>query len=372
MSFFGNLAESVLGAVGSGSSSFGLNVASGLLQNQMAQNNARYWARYNSPIEQMKRLKEAGLNPALVYGNGNVVNTADGNSSAPDIHGVSTNWIDPLTRENAKQDLRNKKAVEDKTDQETQLLREQTWSQNMENIKNSNADPVEMGKLMRQTTEEYLNNLSNDSMSKLSASQLSTAQSMLTYAKEEFQRIQNKYADTMAYTDLMTAEANRTLAWVNASYAPILKEIEVKLGKTQCEKLVSDIAVNASLKNMYEAQSSYLSELKELTKQNTDNAFYQKQLTIAEKNLTDLKAAMQEMENKLRGYNLVSEGLTNRFNMWIGTVNNAATTTSNVVRAGVNLYNPATSILNFNQSVPYGSSPLSTPSPRTPVGFRAY
>lgn len=39
------------------------------------------WKRmndYNSPVNQMKRLREAGLNPALVYGSGNVT----GNSSA--------------------------------------------------------------------------------------------------------------------------------------------------------------------------------------------------------------------------------------------------------------------------------------------------
>lgn len=42
---------------------------------------------YNSPTAQMQRLKEAGLNPNLVYGSGNVVGNAAGSVNAPSTRG---------------------------------------------------------------------------------------------------------------------------------------------------------------------------------------------------------------------------------------------------------------------------------------------
>lgn len=55
--------------------------------------NEKMWAlnnEYNKPIEQIKRLKEAGLNPNLMYGQGTV-----GNSSSP-ASGVSSPKVDPV------------------------------------------------------------------------------------------------------------------------------------------------------------------------------------------------------------------------------------------------------------------------------------
>lgn len=40
---------------------------------------------YNSPANQMKRLQEAGLNPNLVYGGGNVVGNQSGTGTAPSV-----------------------------------------------------------------------------------------------------------------------------------------------------------------------------------------------------------------------------------------------------------------------------------------------
>lgn len=39
--------------------------------------------QYNSPVEQMKRLREAGLNPMLVYGSGNVTGNSSGSIDTP-------------------------------------------------------------------------------------------------------------------------------------------------------------------------------------------------------------------------------------------------------------------------------------------------
>lgn len=46
---------------------------------------------YNKPINQMKRLEEAGLNPFLVYGNGATGNTS-AQPSSPSVQGVKANF----------------------------------------------------------------------------------------------------------------------------------------------------------------------------------------------------------------------------------------------------------------------------------------
>lgn len=53
---------------------------------------------YNSPIQQMERLKAAGLNPHLVYGSGNAIQSSAGPAAAPGYHQsnfgeVASNYI---------------------------------------------------------------------------------------------------------------------------------------------------------------------------------------------------------------------------------------------------------------------------------------
>lgn len=70
--FIGGLASTIIpGLFGQG-----MNTAGNLALQKQAQNeNIRQWDmqnKYNSPVAQMERLKQAGLNPNLVYGHGAV------------------------------------------------------------------------------------------------------------------------------------------------------------------------------------------------------------------------------------------------------------------------------------------------------------
>lgn len=51
------------------------SIVGGLFGQSQSKKAWREQAEYNSPVNQMKRLKAAGLNPNLVYGNGSVANT---------------------------------------------------------------------------------------------------------------------------------------------------------------------------------------------------------------------------------------------------------------------------------------------------------
>lgn len=78
----------------------GGNLASGLLSRSASKSAAKaqyrynmellqYQNAYNAPAARMERLKEAGLNPMLVYGNGSVVGNTSGSG-----HGVSVTPAD--------------------------------------------------------------------------------------------------------------------------------------------------------------------------------------------------------------------------------------------------------------------------------------
>lgn len=80
---------------------------------------------YNSPIEQMQRLKSAGLNPALVYGNGAVGNSAGTiphyNTPTLNRNQVRYDPINILGLINSYQDLKYKTEVTNQVKENTKL-----------------------------------------------------------------------------------------------------------------------------------------------------------------------------------------------------------------------------------------------------------
>lgn len=106
-------------------------------QAQLERQQFDYAAEYNSPVNQMARLKEAGLNPNLVYGNGSAVNTmsapsAGSSGSAPelDLDSAINSGMEVASKainlKSAEQGIKNQKADENlkleqvKTEQEKQ------------------------------------------------------------------------------------------------------------------------------------------------------------------------------------------------------------------------------------------------------------
>lgn len=75
-------------SAGAGLASQGLNTLSTGLANKKAYKRAQsmrdYDNTYNSPAEQMKRLKAAGLNPNMVYGGGNTSIASSGKTPTPE------------------------------------------------------------------------------------------------------------------------------------------------------------------------------------------------------------------------------------------------------------------------------------------------
>lgn len=92
---------------------------------------------YNSPVAQMQRLKDAGLNPHLVYGTGSPASTADAprgsNASAPRYTVPQLDLGSVVQQAMATKQLQSNIA---RTDAETEMIKARTVDQNFQNSVN--------------------------------------------------------------------------------------------------------------------------------------------------------------------------------------------------------------------------------------------
>jgi len=124
----------------------GAQAASGIfaqwMQNRANRKMAEYtyskdlemWERqnaYNSPEQQMQRFKDAGLNPNLIYGQGNAGNaTTLPKYQKPDIS-IKAPQANVMGNLNMYQDLKNKKASEDVLQEQARLLSEKALTESV-------------------------------------------------------------------------------------------------------------------------------------------------------------------------------------------------------------------------------------------------
>lgn len=113
-------------------------------QNSLQQRNNRYWADYNSPINQMARLRAAGLNPALVYGNGQVANTyqAQNSVSAPQNH---FSLEEGLSSAMFFEDLKKRKKENTLLDRNIRSVEEDIKGKQLDNSRKEASNPIQMG-----------------------------------------------------------------------------------------------------------------------------------------------------------------------------------------------------------------------------------
>lgn len=171
-SFLSNLGGSLLSGLGNSIIGTGMNIVGGLFSNHQQQKNARYWANYNSPINQMKRLKEAGLNPALVYGNGNAAATYDADTSVQSISGGQPNNRSLSPQEfkvlKSQANLQDSQAQSNYADKALKMSQKKqvdtaTAGIELDNKRKFAADPVAMGEVDKKLRDAELEakNISN-------------------------------------------------------------------------------------------------------------------------------------------------------------------------------------------------------------------
>lgn len=262
----GGISSLAQGAIGSM-----FNRSNADYSNNLAQQNARYWANYNSPIQQMQRLKEAGLNPNLIYGNGSAVATADGNSSAPNVQGVGFDFRTPaqmalLKAQKATQvkqnDLLDSQIL--KTDADRALVQAQTHGQELQNIITSNADPVELGKYLNTSTKQHVELVRTEIEKNLSATQKTNVEYAVLDAERQLKLfdldLKRVYGVPLKNAELLKSQSEAIIAYINSRYANELNQLTLLEGHEKVNLLVAQIANFGALSLYYDQLTSNAKE----------------------------------------------------------------------------------------------------------------
>lgn len=173
--------------------------------------NLEQWQRenaYNSPVNQIQRLRAAGLNPGIMYGSGGVVNSSAPSpamQSSRDVPPQSTFNIDPLT---AAQ-IANLNAQTQKTTAETetenynrQVIHDKLISEVRSNYANIDKTAAEIARYAKQ------NELDDATIHNLSFDQWYKTQSL----NLDFSRLENENILTKAQVANLSADTRKKLA----------------------------------------------------------------------------------------------------------------------------------------------------------------
>lgn len=163
---------------------------------------------YNDPVNQVQRLRKAGINPGIMYGNGVPANTADAPptmQASKDVAPQSTFNIDPLT---AAQ-IANLDAQTRKTDSETetenynrQVIHDKLVSEVRSNYANIEKVAAEISRYAKQ------NELDDATIKNLSFDQWYKTQSLSL----DFSRLENENILTHAQVENLQADTRKKLA----------------------------------------------------------------------------------------------------------------------------------------------------------------
>lgn len=220
-SIFGNLPELINSLV----AYYGRTTLTGAENEQNAFNAAEaeksrqfteYMARNKYSME-TGSMQDAGVNPAMVYGGGNLVPTASNGATGTGSLGAGGSFFDMLTTMmRLPLEMKNLKAEADRTEAEAELARQKKITEEAESrIRAINADYQE------QLNGQTLNNLKADYNNKVADTDYKTAQRDYVITQKDAQATLNKYLDERQQeeirnlkqsTDKMSAEEKKTKA----------------------------------------------------------------------------------------------------------------------------------------------------------------
>lgn len=243
-----------------------------------------YWAEYNTPANQMKRLAEAGLNPNLVYGNGaNVTaggSVSPGGGSMPSVQ-KSRFGVDYLTMRNMAAQNENLQAQTEAQKQEAELKKQEARSQFLDNIRKENAIPARQGAYDLKSREYELNNLLTDNEKK---------QSEIYY-----NHVRSELEQVHVFTERQLREIEVNIQQAILDNLPQKLQAELKLTEAQARKCMQDIVTAAALADQYRAMTSYYTSLRQKLELEGENI-------AADTNLKQVEFDLKKLETKYKEY----------------------------------------------------------------------
>lgn len=235
----------------------------------------KYWAEYNTPANQMARLKAAGLNPNLVYGNGadaQFQGSVSPSGGMPHLRGgYGTDFITHLNMLEQNKNLRA----------QNELLRSQTAKTEnesagiaLDNLRKQGMNPFQYGSY--EAMEQHYKALNAKSENEKIASAIALSKAEL-FGKE----IENRFSNAASYIKLDQLSLERSIAAINASMLPSILENQVKLSQVQQGQAYAQIV-----------------ELGALTALQRELSLKARQETLTEKEKTDLTSADKEIRQR--------------------------------------------------------------------------
>lgn len=290
------------------------NQANRELAEYQYEKNLEMWERqnvYNSPIEQMKRIKEAGLNPNLMYGQGTTGNSSSMPSyDAPRMEAY-TNFGDfgvGRASQELMQGLMGYAQVK-KTEAETNNIRQNT--QNLEVQKQlSELQVIQQGFVNSKTREEAnvwadlyrskIANIDSSSVNNFASAQAKDSSRFYTDAqRERFELL------TPLVFNSVQADLNQKLFDLKFISPAKLQNL---IADTEYKKVLSEIANIKTdiLGNELEFSNAELPYKDE-------KAFYENKIRVTDSQIKDLTKRIQEIAAK-HGFKLGGNAIYNAIN----------------------------------------------------------
>lgn len=268
------------------------NAAQARLQNQW---NIEQWNReneYNLPVNQVQRMKDAGINPGLYYGQNQMMNEAAASPEMTSAAGqLRAGYIDPMMLANIGLINAQKEKTETETDEIVNTL-PQKLKESEQRIKESNARIDELNQSVL-NLQEQLKNL--------------TAERKLTVEKT----ISESFERTMRSEEF---------------------DLNSQKVMTECNKLVQDILESKSRVKFNAASESDLRAATELKKQDYEflmlynverltGVKLDNELKEKTKSLYDDQHILNQLQSQLLGFNVTHQGIQfERDSRWLSAL----------------------------------------------------
>lgn len=271
--------------------------------------NLKFWNMqnaYNSPVEQMKRLKEAGLNEHLVYGNGNAiqpagdlsVNQGDGTAGLQDIgSSINTGYQAYLQGKSIMSQNRQRDVQSDLTEQK---IKSEIKSQRLQDL-------IIIGKDLqnqREYIDTYYKGEEKAKQLKILEQNIQANQQSLSNLMYTGQNLQQDYRNKVTENKLKQQQIKQMEQDFNFKAKNNI--ILLKQGKLSLDNMLQDIAVKkANIQAMQTNQEYTKTQIKALTKELKikDIEQLERQLGIS-KQVIGLKYEdrLKSIETELREY----------------------------------------------------------------------
>lgn len=223
------------------------NVASSLLSGSSASRNQRQMMEYNSPVNQVRRLRQAGLNPALAMTSG-MMDSGNASSPAPPLPQFDTNPFAEGVRASQQLELQERSTNAEVANTEanteaqrirnkTQLMRDLTELMNMRSQlaeRNKNTEFLDKQIEFRKKEIDWFDRKSGAEVAK------SEAEAHASEANARYQEIMNLYAPAQQAALIRQINANSASLYAAArehNSAAVRNQAEAAVSRARKEGL---------------------------------------------------------------------------------------------------------------------------------------